>query len=362
MKWSALTTTFVLLVTLCFFAGDSLQSSDPLLILALKQQNIDVAQSLLENEIANPNHPNYGLYLTQEEIRDIVQPKKDTQIYIQEYIQKLDAYDITITPTRDWVSCKVPERHLEKLRKDEEAFNNYASPLNAHLDVYRAILSMPTLRTKSTESVLDITTHNIEEEEEEGENQNKDSLEIYFTYFRSSSSSINFVVIPHAQQNENVISKLVIGSSTIQTQSIVHEVEFSPLKLGDKFQCSKCSLITNRKVQTRYCSKQTTDINICYSEDLHLDDFFPFSKLVKKNVLVDFYVKVQFDDGSISQKVTLNNDPKGITSNSISVLFEASQMDPNTQRSIYGTTAVGTGNTSYTQMIWGSGSYGYSQT
>lgn len=342
-----------LLVLILFFAIVKCSQADTLLVLALKHQNIEIAQSLLENEIANPHHPNYGQYLTQEEIRDIIQPSQESQKYIKEYIKGLDAYDITITPTNDWISCKVPMKHLEKLQKDELAFNNYASPLNLHLDVYRPIVSLPSILMKTTsDKVLDVTTHITDEETD-------NSMDIYFSYTRSSSDSINFVIIPFSPQK--VITKIIIGSSrAAERHSIINEVEFSPVKEGDAFQCSKCSEVTNQRVYSQFCSNLPKEKQLCFSNDLHLEDFFPILLERRTNLLVNFYTKVQFDGEEMTEKVTLNND-KSSYANSISVLFESDQMDPNTQRSIYGTTAVGTGNTSYTQMIWGSGSYGYSQ-
>ena len=368
----------LLFCTLIFSVLSFAQAEDTQVVLALKHQNVKAAEDLLFNEISNNLHANYGKYLSQKRIGELFGPSDEAFAFVYEWASSIGARDIEVSPSNDWITFYISEESAKALLKEEKLFETSQSSLNAYLDIFRVFYkgTLPRVSTKtsSEKSWMDFSIlQNIENE------ITQEKVIPHFSTFRTSSNSVHFVVIPQFVTKQQIklynhptaISQITIASSSPRNRAVRTELQFQPNE-ESVFQCVKCNSISKSTLfeaiqMNQYCSSLHPSQLICFSKAIEVEDLLPFAaqKISKESeILLTFSVKLSFFDEIETPFVTLNNEIENRNDlSTISIRFAAPQMDPNTQRSIYGisSTLVGT-NANNKQMVWGTGSYGISLT
>ena len=130
-----------------------------LFIIAVKQQNIDQLEHIFK-QVSNPQHPNYGKYLTVDEITQLVQPSKDALNRLGIWLQEHNV-EFTMSGNNDLIKFVTTLEKAEKLFQFE--YKNYQhssgrqhasstgpyflpSHLAQHVDYVTGILGFPEIR------------------------------------------------------------------------------------------------------------------------------------------------------------------------------------------------------------------------
>lgn len=79
----------------------------------LPQSNLDYLEDLAYN-ISNPTHPNYGNYLSKEEIYNIISPSKTINNKIKEWFYE-ESLEANCTDYIDMIHCRMPIREMDNL-------------------------------------------------------------------------------------------------------------------------------------------------------------------------------------------------------------------------------------------------------
>jgi len=77
----------------------------------LPQSNLDYLEDLAYN-ISNPTHPNYGNYLSKEEIYNIISPSKTINNKIKEWFYE-ESLEANCTDYIDMIHCRMPIREMD---------------------------------------------------------------------------------------------------------------------------------------------------------------------------------------------------------------------------------------------------------
>jgi len=99
------------------------------LTFAIKQQNLEKLEEILL-KVSDTSNPEYGKYLTQEELISLVSPKQNIVQKIERWLQKQGIKDIHLTRGREFLSVKVPIKIAEKLLKTE--YFNFFNKITGH--------------------------------------------------------------------------------------------------------------------------------------------------------------------------------------------------------------------------------------
>jgi len=130
-----------------------------LFIIAVKQQNVDQLEQIF-NQVSNPQHPNYGKYLSVDEITQLVQPSQDALNRLGIWLQEHDI-EYTLSGNNDLIKFVTTLEKAEKLFQFE--YKNYQhasgrqhasstgpyhmpSHLAQHVDYVTGILGFPEIR------------------------------------------------------------------------------------------------------------------------------------------------------------------------------------------------------------------------
>ncbi|XP_072254718.1 tripeptidyl-peptidase 1 [Pyxicephalus adspersus] len=85
-----------------------------ILTFALKQQNVDKLEKLL-GAVSNPDSPQYGHYLSLEDLRALLQPSLDTLRTVRTWLEKHGVQQCDSVQTRDFLQCEMPVSTAEVL-------------------------------------------------------------------------------------------------------------------------------------------------------------------------------------------------------------------------------------------------------
>lgn len=84
------------------------------LTFALKQQNVDLLEKLLQ-VVSDPDSAHYGKYLTLEEVSSLVQPSDLTQKVVRGWLQTNGVTNCRTVRTRDFLECSMTAEVAEQL-------------------------------------------------------------------------------------------------------------------------------------------------------------------------------------------------------------------------------------------------------
>ncbi|XP_056408981.1 tripeptidyl-peptidase 1 isoform X2 [Hyla sarda] len=124
--------------------AEHLPSSDSVILtFALKQQNVKKLEELLYR-VSDPGSPDYGRFLSLEELRSLVQPSEDTLRTVRTWLEKHGVVNCDGIATRDFLQCQMDARTAEKLLpgarliryvKEEQSVVRSASPYSLNPEV-----------------------------------------------------------------------------------------------------------------------------------------------------------------------------------------------------------------------------------
>ncbi|XP_048215399.1 tripeptidyl-peptidase 1 [Perognathus longimembris pacificus] len=84
------------------------------LTFALKQQNLERLSELVQ-AVSDPNSPQYGKYLTLEDVAELVRPSLLTLLTVQKWLLAAGAQNCHSVTTRDFLTCSLSVRQAELL-------------------------------------------------------------------------------------------------------------------------------------------------------------------------------------------------------------------------------------------------------
>ncbi|KAJ8341691.1 hypothetical protein SKAU_G00339820 [Synaphobranchus kaupii] len=93
------------------------------LTLALRQQNVDRLRELLEL-VSDPHSPQYGKFLSLEEVASLVRPSQLTNKVVRSWLQNHGVKDCQSVVTEDFLQCEMTAREAESLLPGSE-FHRY---------------------------------------------------------------------------------------------------------------------------------------------------------------------------------------------------------------------------------------------
>ncbi|XP_041121530.1 tripeptidyl-peptidase 1-like [Polyodon spathula] len=114
-------------------AGRVAASDQVQLTFALKQRNVRELRELL-GRVSDPDSPQYGKYLSLEQLSSLVQPSELTQKVVWRWLESHGVQDCHSVETQDFLQCAMPARVAEKLLPGCE-FSRYA---NGHQSLVRS--------------------------------------------------------------------------------------------------------------------------------------------------------------------------------------------------------------------------------
>ncbi|XP_069825383.1 tripeptidyl-peptidase 1 [Dendropsophus ebraccatus] len=95
--------------------AEHLTSSDSIVLtFALKQQNVKKLEELV-TRVSDPDSPDYGHFLSLEELRVLVQPSEETLRTVRTWLEKHGVVDCDGILTRDFLQCRTDARTAEEL-------------------------------------------------------------------------------------------------------------------------------------------------------------------------------------------------------------------------------------------------------
>uniref|UniRef100_W5MZY3 Tripeptidyl peptidase I n=1 Tax=Lepisosteus oculatus TaxID=7918 RepID=W5MZY3_LEPOC len=114
-------------------AGRAAASDGLQLTFALRQQNVGRLRKVLE-EVSDPDSPQYGKYLSLEELSSLVRPSEQTQKLVRSWLQSHGIKACRTVYTQDFLQCDMSVRVAETLLPGSE-FHRY---LKGHLSLVRS--------------------------------------------------------------------------------------------------------------------------------------------------------------------------------------------------------------------------------
>ncbi|KAM3932831.1 tripeptidyl-peptidase 1 [Leptodactylus fuscus] len=92
-----------------------LSRTDPVILtFALRQQNVKKLEALV-NVLSDPDSPHYGLFLSLEELRSLVQPSDETMRTVRTWLEKHGILNCDSIVTGDFLQCQTDARTAEEL-------------------------------------------------------------------------------------------------------------------------------------------------------------------------------------------------------------------------------------------------------
>eukprot|EP00062_Callorhinchus_milii_P018036 gi/632971073/ref/XP_007901993.1/ PREDICTED: tripeptidyl-peptidase 1 [Callorhinchus milii] len=115
--------------------GRVADSDQILLTFALKQQNLGKLKEYLE-QVADPQSPQYGKYLSLDQLAGLIQPSEETLKVSRKWLRNHGIHNCSTVQTLDFLQCSMPASTAEKLLPGLE-FNRYT---NGHQTLVRSPL------------------------------------------------------------------------------------------------------------------------------------------------------------------------------------------------------------------------------
>ncbi|XP_056623244.1 tripeptidyl-peptidase 1 isoform X2 [Triplophysa dalaica] len=115
------------------------------LTFALKQQNVDHLKELLK-QVSDPDSPQYGKYLSLEEVAALAQPSQLTEKVVQHWLQSHGVKNCHTVVTRDFLQCAMtaqvaeallPGTKFRRYNKDGQSLLRSTSLYSVHEDVFQ---------------------------------------------------------------------------------------------------------------------------------------------------------------------------------------------------------------------------------
>ncbi|KAM4697237.1 tripeptidyl-peptidase 1 [Discoglossus pictus] len=94
--------------------GRLVPSDDVILTFALKQQNVNKLKDLVYH-VSDPDSPQYGHFLSLNEISSLVQPSGDTLTTVRKWLKRHGVQDCESIQTRDFLVCRTQASTAERL-------------------------------------------------------------------------------------------------------------------------------------------------------------------------------------------------------------------------------------------------------
>nr|DBA32340.1 TPA: hypothetical protein GDO54_000140 [Pyxicephalus adspersus] len=106
-----------------------------ILTFALKQQNVDKLEKLL-GAVSNPDSPQYGHYLSLEDLRALLQPSLDTLRTVRTWLEKHGVQQCDSVQTRDFLQCEMPVSTAEVLLPGAKFYRYVKGDSSVFLEQY----------------------------------------------------------------------------------------------------------------------------------------------------------------------------------------------------------------------------------
>ncbi|XP_078418458.1 tripeptidyl-peptidase 1 isoform X2 [Cetorhinus maximus] len=117
------------------YVGRVSASDQILLTFALKQQNTNKLKELLE-QVSNPHSPQYGKYLTLDQLSSLIQSSKETLKTVWTWLRNHGVQSCSTVQTSDFLKCFMSVSTAEKLLAGSK-FNRYT---NGHHTLIRSLV------------------------------------------------------------------------------------------------------------------------------------------------------------------------------------------------------------------------------
>ncbi|XP_077155116.1 tripeptidyl-peptidase 1 [Ranitomeya variabilis] len=124
--------------------AERLSYNDPVVLtFALKQQNVEKLEALVRR-VSDPDAPDYGRFLSLEEVRALVQPSDDTLRTVKNWLQKHGVLSCDTIVTGDFLQCQMytrtaeellPGAHFVRYVKGDEHVIRSSSPYSLDADI-----------------------------------------------------------------------------------------------------------------------------------------------------------------------------------------------------------------------------------
>lgn len=300
-------------------------------LVALKQNNIEELQEYLLTELSNPLSKNYGNYLTVEDLANRIGASDTAIEQTMNYLKSIQAYDISIIPTRDYIEFSITGDFVEEYIP--ESLDEYVE-FFAELSNDDQSETSSTFFTHSQEGFLDVRHFNHKKP-------------LVFSNFGESTGHLNIWIVP----TEIDVSGISITLNEIHTNE-----KYSNTFARDEIQCTTCESLEilpyhSMFNRNNFCSSLGKKQQVCFIDNIHVPSYFHI------NNNIDIHQSV-WQVSATFQTIDGRNSVEGSDDNTFKLL--AKEWDPNSQKEVYelGTQLVASSHA--TQMVWGTGTYGYS--
>lgn len=102
------------------------------LTFALKQRNLERLSELVQ-AVSDPSSPQYGKYLTLEDVAELVQPSPLTLLTVQKWLSAAGARNCDSVTTQDFLTCWLSVRQAELLLPGAEFHRYVGGPTKTHV-------------------------------------------------------------------------------------------------------------------------------------------------------------------------------------------------------------------------------------
>uniref|UniRef100_A0A7S4MF68 Peptidase S53 domain-containing protein n=1 Tax=Vannella robusta TaxID=1487602 RepID=A0A7S4MF68_9EUKA len=318
----------VVLVCLCASVyGDSRQD----VIVALKQNNIKELEVLLVEQISNPLSSAYGDYLTPEELGARIGASDQALAIVCDFLEAQGGENIEILPTRDYIRLSLASH---KASRYEE---NVPNEIEEFVQFFTRVGRQNPLKIVSSETNRVVNVY-----------ESASAPPLVFSGFGSSTEHLNVWIVPQQTAEPSFVTlRLFDSSSGAQVSQDLKNLEDMICQPCEDLQVHPQSSSFN---QMKFCSLVGQKHTVCFVDDLHVPSTFEHISEDIANGLWRLSGKVTYPGGEVSEE---GHDDALIQ-------LALKEWDPNSQKEEYelSTTAVSTSGA--TQIVWGTGSYGYS--
>lgn len=136
-------------------AGNAHPQTTLELQIGLKQSNMEGLEAKML-DISNPSSPNYGKWLTREEIETYTKPQVESVDLVKLWLAAYDIPDTAISqPTADWITVKVPLSKAEELLST--SYSMYKDTVSGHVVPRTMEYSVPSLLHKHIDIIQPTT-------------------------------------------------------------------------------------------------------------------------------------------------------------------------------------------------------------
>jgi len=318
-------------ILVCF--ASQFDGIDSKVLVGLKQHNLHQAEELLL-EISNPQSELYGQFLTPREIGNLIAPPTRDIQFVSSYLVQAGGKNLRVLPSRDWIEVRLPFLSAHSFQKQ------IPEEIEAYVDLIKVIGSQESLH-------IDRSSSNFFQVEK--------SLPVPWMFVQPTGNSFEFDlwIIPRVQELET-IKEFHVQIEPVHQQDDSLMISY-PI---EDLECVPCSQLTRKPFSSsfnrgKFCDNIPEEGRVCFAFNQHLSSVSG-AQSYPKSTLWRFSSWMETEDGQVSQKESFGEE------NSHLILLDDKAWDPNSQKAIYqeSTTLVATSNA--TQIVWGTGTYGYS--